>query len=191
MGIQKQLSFLFPFLGRRRGRSWSGGVVASVGESQGHTSRGPSSPHPLHRTRTRQSQNELKLLESIWIRLRWEYFPDRADLDTYQMEWSTRKQKRVLASCNIRNRRIRVARELLEPSAVRWLEAVVFHEMCHAVLGYDVSRAGGKRQWHGKEFRALEMLHPEIPALEQWIRSGGWHSAVRSNRARLAWQKRK
>lgn len=186
MSIQKQLSFFFPFLGGAKLRREEDVSRAPLRKRMPRPAR-----NPVHSTATKQTEGELKLLESTWLRLRWEYFPERADLDTYTMEWSTRKQKRVLASCNIRHRRIRVARELLEPSAVRWLEAVVFHEMCHAVLGFDVSRAGGRRQWHGKEFRALEMLHPEIPALEQWIRSGGWHSAVRSNRARLAWQKRK
>lgn len=188
MGIQKQLSLLFPFFGGQLGHST---VVATKKKNEKNSVVKKSYATRAPKIRTLQSESERKLLESIWLRLRWEYFPERGDLDTYQMEWSSRKQKRVLASCNIRHRRIRVARELLEPSAVRWLEAVVFHEMCHAVLGFDVARAGGKRQWHGKEFRALELLHPEIPALEQWIKSGGWHSAVRSNRARLAWQKRK
>lgn len=127
-----------------------------------------------------------EFLHKVWVTLRTEYFPDRPDLDTYILTWSVRRQKRVLASCNIRQRRVVVARELFEPSACRWIQPVVYHELCHAVIGEGVSRQGGRRQWHGSEFRALEARHPDIEAMNLWIRSGGWAMAVRANRARRA-----
>jgi hypothetical protein len=52
------------------------------------------------------------------------------------------------------------------------------------VIGEGVRTSGGRRQWHGREFRALEARHPDIEAMNVWIRSGGWAMAVRANRAR-------
>jgi len=130
-------------------------------------------------------------LYEVWTNLRREYFPDREELDGYSVQWSSRRQKRVLASCNIRQRRVVVARELFEPTACRWISAVLYHELCHAVIGEGVHLSGGKRQWHGAQFRELEARHPDIPAMNAWIRSGGWAMAVRSERARRSWGARR
>lgn len=140
---------------------------------------------PSRRPRMRRGRTNDEFLHTVWRSLRSEFFPDHAHIDSYTVTWSARPQKRVLASCNIRAQRVVVARELFEPSAARWIAAVLYHEMCHAVIGESVrvSRAG-KRQWHGAEFRALEARHPDIPALNAWIATGGWAMAVRSNRAR-------
>ena len=149
---------------------------------------------PRRATRTRRStplrRTSDAFLHSVWKQLRTEFFPERADLDDYAIYWSPRPQKRVLASCNIRRRRVVVARELFEPAACRWISPVVYHEMGHAVLGETVTTASGRRLWHGREFRALEALHPDIPALNLWITSGGWAMAVRSYRAKMSWKKR-
>jgi hypothetical protein len=189
-GLSRQLSLFLPIFGIR--------VSVDEAPARNKPLRPPIPPTKKQRVpgqarqiaRSVTTSAEQMLLERIWFTLRTSYFPDREDLDSYALEWSGRKQKRVLASCNIKSRRIRVARELLEPCAVRWLEAVVYHEMCHAVIGYDVMRSGSRRMWHGRQFRELELRHPDIPALEQWMMSGGWHSAVRSNRARAAWKRR-
>lgn len=147
-----------------------------------------SRPAPPRRQRVFQHD---EFLQTLWCSIRAEYFPDHVELDTYIVAWSTRPQKRVLASCNIRARRVLVARELFEPAASRWIAPVLYHEMCHAFIGEQVSRTrSGKRLWHGAEFRALEARHPDIPAMNAWIRSGGWAMAVRSNRARAAWRAR-
>ena len=104
----------------------------------------------------------------------------------------SRCQKRVLASCNIHRRRILVAQELNNSSTSQWLEPILYHEMCHAVIGHGVALSpSGKRQWHGKEFKELEARHPQIKALDSWIRSGGWAKAVRSHRSKVAWRSRK
>jgi hypothetical protein len=141
------------------------------------------------RTRVRAVHDPF--LQEIWVGLRVSYFPDRTDLDDYVVTWSSRQQKRVLASCNIRRRRVVVARELNDPSAVRWISAVLYHELCHAVLGESVTTPEGRRLWHGAEFRALEARHPDIPSLNAWISSGGWAFAVRSSRSRAAWARRR
>lgn len=140
----------------------------------------------------RQELGSDSFLAEVWCGLRHEFFPDRPELDGYRIVWSARRQKRVLASCNIRQRRVVVARELFEPAAVRWIGAVLYHELCHAVIDEQVacSRAG-RRMWHGAEFKELESRHPDIPALHAWISSGGWSMAVRSNRARQFWRVRK
>jgi hypothetical protein len=129
-------------------------------------------------------------LYSIWLCLRQEFFPERSDLDSYHISWSPRPQKRVLASCNIRRRRVVVARERFEPAACRWIAPVVYHELCHAVLGDTVVTPSGKRAWHGRAFRELESRHPDISALDLWIKSGGWAIAVRSARTRASWARR-
>jgi len=146
-----------------------------------------------HGPRRRPSRTFLSdpFLHQVWTELRKEYYPERPDLDSYVVAWSARNQKRVLASCNIRRHRVVVAKELFEPSAVRWIAPVLYHELCHAVLGEEVISASGRRLWHGVEFRALEARHPDIPALNLWIRSGGWAMAVRSHRSRMAWNNRK
>jgi hypothetical protein len=142
-------------------------------------------------TRTLSPGRSDEFLHNLWTSLRTEYYPDRPELDSYVVAWSSRAQKRVLASCNIRRRRVVVARELFEPTACRWIAPVLYHELCHAVIGEGVHLQSGKRQWHGAEFRALEARHPDIPAMNAWIRSGGWAMAVRSHRARQAWSRRK
>jgi hypothetical protein len=141
--------------------------------------------------RSQGARGSDELLHQIWRSLWQEYFPDRSDLDTYLLVWSNRPQRRVLASCNIRYRRVVVARELFVPAAVRWLAPVLYHELCHAVLGESVRTPSGRRMWHGASFRALEARHPDITAMNLWIRSGGWAMAVRSARSRRAWQVRK
>lgn len=132
-----------------------------------------------------------EFLLTVWHNLRREFFPDHAHIDQYTVTWSPRPQKRVLASCNIRRRRIVVAQELFEPSATRWIAPVLYHEMCHAVIGEGVHLSqSGKRLWHGRQFRQLEAKHPDIEAMNAWISTGGWAMAVRSHRARRAWRSR-
>jgi hypothetical protein len=133
-----------------------------------------------------------EVLIAIWHGLARDFFPDRVEqINAYEVSWSSRPQKRVLASCNIRKRRIIVAQELFEPAATRWLAPVLYHEMCHAVIGEGVNLSqSGRRMWHGHQFRQLEARHPDIPAMNAWISSGGWAMAVRSHRARKAWRHR-
>ena len=131
------------------------------------------------------------MLTSKWAELVALYFPQRTDLHSYVVRWSTRRQKRVLGSCNITKRVISVARELNWPEHHIWLEPLLYHEMCHAVLERSVSRRGRKVLWHGPEFKALERQHPGICAMDAWIKGGGWRSAVLSSRARMHWEARR
>lgn len=146
--------------------------------------------------RSRAVQNNLTtpeqdaVLKEIWLKVRRGYFPEREDLDSYEICWSRRRQKRTLASCNVRQRRVIVAKELNHHQHITWLEPLLYHEMCHAYLGKNVERRGGKRAWHGAEFRALERRHPGIKQLDHWIKSGGWHTAVRSERTRSMHRKK-
>jgi hypothetical protein len=63
--------------------------------------------------------------------------------------------------------------------------------MCHAILGKDIIKGNKRIAWHGKEFRALESRHPNIKAFDTWVNTGGWLSAVRSDRSRRAWEARR
>ncbi|MCB0336901.1 MAG: SprT-like domain-containing protein [Bdellovibrionales bacterium] len=136
----------------------------------------------------RKSDRELY---ALWLRIRMEYFPSRSDLDAYRVYWSTRNQKRTLASCNIEDKRVVVARELNYPEHHQWLEPLLYHEMCHAYFGIHVPRKNGKYSWHGREFKQLEARHPQLRAFDHWVHSGGWARAVRSDRARQAHSRRK
>lgn len=130
-------------------------------------------------------------LHELWCELRRQWFNARTDLDDYQVIWSTRAQKRTLASCNIVAKRVLVARELNYPQHRRWLIPLLYHEMCHAVIGENARREGQRANWHGREFKLLERRHPEIPALNRWIEQGGWLSAVRSDRSKRAHSRRR
>lgn len=164
-----------------------------------HTTNSSKNLHGKKRSRTiptPRNQNRSRVtsdpqLARIWEALIVEYFPDEPRLREYRIIWSKRRQLRTLASCNIDSFRVRVAQELDHPRHHCWLAPLLYHEMCHAVLGDSVRQKGEKARWHGPEFRALEKRHPEIPELDKWIRSGGWSSAVRSHRAREAHAKRR
>jgi hypothetical protein len=60
-------------------------------------------------------------------------------------------------------------------------------ELC-AKLGKQIALLIGR---DGKEFRTLEKRHPDIKAFDTWVNSGGWLSAVRSDRSKRAWEVRK
>ena len=135
-------------------------------------------------------QREDLVLKSIWLRVRAEYFPDRLDLDAYTVRWSRRRQRRVLASVSITRKFVCVAKELASEAHYCWLEPLLYHEMCHAVLGENVVIKKRKRQWHGTEFKLLERNHPASSSLDLWIKTGGWSRAVQSSRARETWQRR-
>lgn len=130
-------------------------------------------------------------LNKVWRSLLERFFPDRTDLLSYTVCWSKRKQIRTLASCNLDSRKIIVAQELNNPKFHRWIEPLLFHEMCHAVLGRMQKGCNKRIPWHGREFKRLESLHPLTESLNTWISEGGWLSAVRSHRAKMAYRKRK
>lgn len=123
-------------------------------------------------------------LLALWRRVRAIYFPERPDIDSYRVVWSKREHTSTLASCNAERRRVSVARAMQRPDALPHLEALLYHEMCHAVLGKPEVR-DGRRIIHGSDFKRLEQLHPGIPALDAWIKQGGWRQVVRETRKTL------
>jgi hypothetical protein len=157
-------------------------------ESEQHKSR---LRELFEQAREQQKEEEKKLAEqlqqlqvtegpdiaAIWKSLRLEYFPDRADIDDYRVLWSKRKQTSCLASCSIGNRRIYVASAMRLPDSQAYLEPLIYHEMCHAILG-PPKIVRGRRIMHGRDFKALERRHPEIKALNHWIKAGGWTRAT-------------
>ena len=64
-----------------------------------------------------------------------------------------------------------------------FLSPLLYHEMCHAIVGIKVER--GRRKMHTKEFKMLESKNPDISFLNQWIENGGWKKAVRKARRLL------
>ena len=124
-------------------------------------------------------------LVELWLKIRNEYFPDREDIDEYRVIWTTRKQTSSLASCNVERKRVEVASPMTLEQSAPYLEALLYHEMCHAILGKPPV-VNGRRVIHGKEFKALERQHPQIPELDNWIKSGGWDNAVKDYEIKLS-----
>lgn len=138
---------------------------------------------PPRKRRAQPNVSSDPFLLKIWNDVRIEYFPNLEHLKSYTVNWSVRRQRRTLASCQIRRKLVRVAKELNDPQFNPFLPALLYHEMCHAALGEQVGYYRGKRAWHGPSFKALESRHPGIKELDQWIKSGGWSYAVRRARA--------
>lgn len=118
-------------------------------------------------------------LQTIWTQLISQYFPSEQTLNCYQIKWSDRKQKRCLASCNPRRRKVLVARALANPSYAHILPPLLYHEMCHAVIGAP-KKINGRNSFHGREFKTIEKRHPDIQRLNLWIKNGGWANAKRA-----------
>jgi len=149
-----------------------------------------SQPACRKRKRVRHAQSDGEL-HKTWRALRAEWFPEAPELDDYAICWSSRRQKRTLASCSLETRRIRVARELSYAEHRVWLGPLLYHEMCHAYLARggpvrDNPAAKRRACGHGAEFKAIERRFPGIAALDAWIKGGGWMRAVRSDRAKRA-----
>lgn len=116
-------------------------------------------------------------LRAVWKSLQEKYFPERSDLLDYQLSWSQRRQTQSLASCSVATKRVHVARSMQHEDARAHLEALLYHEMVHAFLG-EPPIENGKRIVHGPEFKQYESRHPQIPALNAWIKQGGWDRVV-------------
>jgi hypothetical protein len=131
--------------------------------------------HPPHIPVSRGPRADSPFLKKMWLEIRRKWFPNRPDLDSYQVRWSTRSQLQTLASCSLDFKRISVARELAYKRHAQWLEPLLYHEMCHAYL--DTTD-------HGREFKAVEHRHPMIKPFDKWIDAGGWDDAIDRDRTR-------
>ena len=118
-------------------------------------------------------------LSEIWNQLIDKYFPTHSDLKNYKVVWSNKIQKRCLASCNIYKKIVRVAPSMKHYEARYFLEPLLYHELCHAIVGIKV--INGRRKIHTREFKELESLHPKIYFLDEWIKNGGWNKVVRKD----------
>ncbi len=120
------------------------------------------------------------ILLTTWQKLKSEYFPNNKELDSYSITWAKRKRTRLLASCNINTKEVVVSYAMNDSSIKHFLSPLIYHEMCHAVLG-KTKKKGRRNVFHGKEFKILEDRHPEIKDLNTWIKTGGWDLAVKRN----------
>ncbi len=135
---------------------------------------------PPQKTVVSPSRNKISEdpdLKIIWNKLIDQYFNADPELKKYKVVWSGRSQKRVLASCNIYSKVVRVAPAMKFGDAPLFIEPLLYHELCHAVVGFIT--VGRKRVFHSRQFRAQEARHPQIELLNQWIKLGGWTKSVR------------
>jgi len=144
--------------------------------------RSPQKLPVLRSRHTRKDRPSSPCLKRLWLHIRREWFPHHPDLDQYKVCWSTRSQLRTLASCCFGSKRISVARELSYKKCAQWLEPLLYHEMCHVYL--DTTD-------HSKEFKVIENRHPLINLFDNWIDSGGWDTAIRSDRAKRSYKRRR
>jgi len=135
----------------------------------------PKQPTPRKRKSTNRVSDP-KLFET-WKRLQESYFPDSLFLNEFKVCWSNRHQTSCLASVNLQTKIVRVAPAMKLPESQLFLEPLLYHEMCHAIVGIKVVR--GRRKIHSREFKNLENLHPHIKFLDIWIKNGGWSKAVK------------
>lgn len=122
-------------------------------------------------------QNKIEL-HDLWKKIRVEYFPEHNEIDNYRVLWSKRKHSSCLASCNYQRKKVIVADVMSQDECYEYLEPLLYHEMCHAVLGKPAV-VNGRRVMHGREFKALERRHPQIKKLDAWLKTGGWNRAVK------------
>jgi hypothetical protein len=132
------------------------------------------------RTRANNAFQENHILMLYWNKLVDTYFPNNQDLKDYKVVWSKRPQTRCLASCNVQKRIVRVAPAMKFEEARKYLEPLLYHELCHAVVG--IKMANGRRKIHTREFKNLEKLHPLINEMDLWINAGGWNRVVRKEK---------
>lgn len=148
----------------------------------------------IAKVKAKQSSNrKVKLaakdeLNQLWCNVRAAYFPDRSDIDDYRVIWSMRRQTRSLATCNVHTKKVNVAHAMNRPEYQAYLEALLYHEMCHAVLG-EAKIVNGRRVIHGREFKMLERRHPGIKPFDAWIKAGGWRQAVRREGQARRWRR--
>ncbi len=153
---------------------WYRGITGISGSRRQKRVIRRRSPRGARTRHCELGDSDNRVLFSIWNRLQADYFADRIDLLSYDVRWSGWHQKRTLASCNVSRRRVVVAPQLSKAELSEWLEPVLYHEMCHAAIGNQVERRGGKRLVHGPQFIELANRHPATQKLTEWLKSGGW-----------------
>ncbi len=116
-------------------------------------------------------------------RLRRQHFPNRPDVDDYKIVWRDRPMRTKEGSSTLRDtlgyieygtRTIHIAREMSHPDAVRWLPALIHHELCHAIL-FDFLEP--TQDAHAEWFKRINRLHKDAREFESW---GGWNSYYNS-----------
>jgi hypothetical protein len=113
-------------------------------------------------------------LADVVASVRARFFPD---LPPVAAAWSgtvgrARRHVRLGSWCEAR-RLVRVHRRLDASDVPRFfVESVVHHELCHAVLGGAPARPGGaRRRVHGPDFRRLERSFPDHVRAAAWERA--------------------
>jgi predicted metal-dependent hydrolase len=119
-------------------------------------------------TRTRGKVHDLS---AFYRELNEEYFENSVNAAITWGPSSPRAvvRKRTLGSYSMRSHVIRIHPVLDKTTVPRYVVAfVVYHEMLHAALG--ISRQGGRRSIHSKEFRRRETLFKDYEKAMAWER---------------------
>ena len=131
---------------------------------------------PMHRVRGAWHD-----LRSIRDTLNRRYFDRTLEPDITWGRWSALRGRRRtirLGSYDARENLIRVHPALDQSWVPRlFVEAVVYHEMLHALI--PAKESGGRRCLHGPEFRRRERQHPAFASAEAWL-TANVHKLLRS-----------
>lgn len=130
----------------------------------------PISPPATRRTQAihfRPPQGKVYALEEIGNRVSQRFFDGKRF--TVPFFWSARKVKGYWGKYFAKPQRIVINSRLDSGKVpVFVLEAVVYHEMLHHVIGFETR--GGRCHAHTPEFRRLEKRFPEIEKVEDFLK---------------------
>lgn len=164
------------------------GVLGKVSAVLSHVAKGLPNPSGSHitpeRVRALPYEYNDPHLQKIYLKLRRQFFPNRADLDDYKVVWRDRpaysggKPEDERGYIQYAARCIYIAREMSHPDAVKWIPALIHHELSHGVLNGFLKPG---QDSHAEWFRRISYLHPDTSGFESWR---GWFAACRSYHGR-------
>jgi hypothetical protein len=122
-------------------------------------------------------------LQRVYLQLRRQHFPKRSDVDDYKVVWRDRPMatgngpgtlRDTLGYIEFKTRIIHIGREMSHPDAIKWLPALIHHELCHAIL---VDFLTPTQDAHDEWFKRINRKHKDAPAFESWT---GWRACFES-----------
>lgn len=106
-------------------------------------------------------------LEALRDDLARRYFEQTVDIPVCWGRETHGRRSMTFGSYDFRHQRIRIHPRLAQPDVPGYfVEAVLFHEMLHHVLGYERSR--GRRVLHSRRFRDWESRYEHAEQARHW-----------------------
>ncbi len=119
-------------------------------------------------------------LQQIFDRLNANYFENQVEADITWGKSGNKRRKRRQSHIQLGSYNERLKRITIHPNLDRenvpafFVEAMVFHEMCHQVVGSKKDHNGANRH-HTREFRNLENQYPYCLEAKRWQKKNLGH----------------